>query len=792
MANVLCGKLLMVNGQRRISYPTKKGPMTQPTPFDVVELAASLASTLIPEDGLPVDLELELGKPVRIRPAGQPWGAVERPRGQSNRLQTGSDRLSPNVGGSRTVADVVRHFHNPYNFIPALPRACAGSPLGDGLPAGHDALLDNHWTGRIRVNITAVTPLLAVDASRAERLPNDHGIYPLRLDSAGNPYLPPTSLKGMLRAAYEAATNSRMGVLKGHQDRLAYRSAARTTTRPARVEHFGNALVLRLLTAVRLPRYEKHSSSLDHGEQLKALRYVGSNIIPQHGDHVYVLTRSTGVDVVVQEIRPWSAQSPGPGHKEGWVCVTGPNIKGKTCERVFVNDTSSTIPIGTDDCELWRQLIENYRAIHETEIEERRATGRTPWDYLGDTPGKTGFSRHIYEPGAAELQPGTLCYVAQAGGKVTRLYPVSISRILHESPPDALLSDELKPPLKGDALSPAERVFGWVNPAVGGEGAYRGCLRVGPIKLQASTGVDPAISTFPHPGIPLAILGQPKPQQARFYAAANSRGDAQPDGLSKEKAGYDSSHGLRGRKVYPHQRHAADYWTFPPHRGESPEYIRPGSDLEARDNQNRSILAWVAPGASFGTDLHITNLTPVELGALLWLLELPEGCYHRFGGGKSLGFGSVRVDINWAETDLRTGEEWRSFYRSLDRTSPRHIQAARDTITEYQNAVAEAYGDNSEFVGAPFIAAFLQSAKGFDDQLPTHYPRVTRCPQTSGENFKWFVANESDRQGLNRKLALRDLNGDPGLPLYEGDTDERNSRRSSYKDAGRGRYSRGG
>jgi hypothetical protein len=42
------------------------------------------------------------------------------------------------------------------------------------------------------------------------------------------------------------------------------------------------------------------------------------------------------------------------------------------------------------------------------------------------------------------------------------------------------------------------------------------------------------------PGLPLAILGQPKPQQARFYVAASPDGEAQKDGLDKEKAGYSS------------------------------------------------------------------------------------------------------------------------------------------------------------------------------------------------------------------------------------------------------------
>ena len=39
-----------------------------------------------------------------------------------------------------------------------------------------------------------------------------------------------------------------------------------------------------------------------------------------------------------------------------------------------------------------------------------------------------------------------------------------------------------------------------------------------------------------------------------------------------------------------------------------------------RQELNRSIRAWVAPETTFTLDLHITNLSQIELGALVWLL----------------------------------------------------------------------------------------------------------------------------------------------------------------------------
>ena len=106
-------------------------------------------------------------------------------------------------------------FHNPYNFIP-LGTPMRGD-LGQGRPAGHDCYQDKLWSGRITVEIETVTPLLVPDARGVETVQGDHKIFDLRRDASGLPLLPVTSLKGPLRAAYEAVTSSRLGVLKGHE-----------------------------------------------------------------------------------------------------------------------------------------------------------------------------------------------------------------------------------------------------------------------------------------------------------------------------------------------------------------------------------------------------------------------------------------------------------------------------------------------------------------------------------------------------------------------------------------------
>jgi CRISPR-associated protein (TIGR03986 family) len=305
-----------------------------------------------------------------------------------------------------------------------------------------------------------------------------------------------------------------------------------------------------------------------------------------------------------------------------------------------------------------------------------------------------------------------------------------------------------------------------------GQGSYKGNLRINSVECKS----DDAIESFGDNGFPLAILGQPKPQQARFYIAKDKKGTPLDKGISKENT-YQSNNGLRGRKVYPHHNNLpAKYWNSPvedrtqiEQDGHFQEYRRPKNNNIERDDQNRSITAWVKPNTTFSFNIDVTNLSDVELGALLWLLSLPENNYHRLGGGKPLGFGSVRLTINWDETDLRKGEAWRKFYSSLYSTSNSSPREAEGSIAIFKNAVTEAYSNGKSFEEVRFIQAFCCGCQGFNDNKPVHYPRKRQQPgqnpvppNPEGKAFEWFVENE---RTSSPKVLLPALWDETGLPL---------------------------
>jgi CRISPR-associated protein (TIGR03986 family) len=796
------------------------------------ELSQSIIDKLKELNGEEVEFELVQGQPKKIREKGADFIAFSgAPLPVSNSQK---ETTKKHYSAQSPAIQVARTFHNPYNFIPAQPRNIMDPDLGDHEPICQDRFHPDSYTGAIRVQMKAVTPLLIPDPENCTEDQNSgHRTCALLLDRDGEPLIPSSSVRGMLRSAYEAVTNSRFGRFspKDHGRRLACRMEAREGLRliPARV----NKDRIELLTgstkigkngspngpqyAAWLPRYSGNNKNEEN-----ALSYA-DKLLPQHGDDVNcwvelfqhyrwdrnrsehipdfqywkvrLIARSSDFFGEKPELSlPSNAERERSWHEpaadeikmvRGWVCVTNANISRKHDERVFFCEGSQpkSFPVTDQFRRQWKELIENYQELHEEDLEKRKRQGHQKDDYLGSEPGKTAWSRHVYTQADRELSDGTLLYVRlnPQQSDVEGLYPVMISRELYAASPWEILDASLRPAMEISKLSPADRVFGWVQADSGsarGKGqkhtSVRGLLRLGPVVCTSP--VANAIETFPEDGFPLAILAAPKPQQGRFYVAKSPRGEAQQDGINKANAGYASGKGLRGRKVYPHHRGLPEnHWKNPfedrtqSTNGPWQEYRRPmKNSLEQRDDQNRSIRGWVKPGATFTFDIQVVNLSKVELGALLWLLDLPDSCYHRFGGGKPLGFGSLRLDIE--SCDLRISESIKEKYNSWDSKAPANF-SIEDAVKTFKEAILRAHpqGDQIGFEEIPIIKAFLRVCKGFDDGLPIHYPRTTNSglagpPSPDGESFKWFVSNEKVK---GAGYVLRDLATDSGLPTLK-------------------------
>lgn len=752
------GTLIWNGKSLQVCYKSKKGKDTTVSPRQ--EALSNLIRQKREEN--PADLH-EQSVEIELGANGQP----------SQICLTGEAEIKAEVKEVSKVKET-GDFHNPYNFIPALPRQgkVAETELGDRPPVGHHAYLPDHWSGTITVKLITKTPLILHDAAKV-RVENDHKIFPVRCGTDGRPYLAPTSIKGMLRSAYEIVTNSRLSVFSGHEDCLAYRNPPSPSKKqdqnkpkliPAIVQSVTNqSLSLKLLKydklenygyTVRLPRYPGRSSSNDGSAAIEPLCYENSETLPLHGEKVWVTHNAQGI---AQEIHRWQARTPDNQQewKVGWVCVTGKNINGKRFERVFIEGNSDReIPVLDEHTHMWKQLICNYKKANVRNLKKREKLQQPYEAYLGSKPGEIALSRHIWEENSEELKPKMLCYVTlNSQGNITAMAPVTISRQLYPVPPNPLLDKFLKSASALQDLSPADRVFGWVNQS--GSGSYKGQLRVSSVQCESSNAIEKL-----DPPVPLAILASPKPEQARFYIAQDDQGTPLSDQLSKS-SGYSDQHSIRGRKVYPHHQKGLQV----------KEWARTNQE---KDDQNCSIEGWVKSGVPFTFTLDVINLSPVELGALLWLLDLKANSksqkdyYHRLGAGKPLGFGSVQIEIDWENTRLCQGVQWQAFYSSLN-TLLSHDANARSYIDTYKDVFEQAYGQGQPFEQISLIQAFYQAIQGFQDNLPIHYPRLIaekRKNQTEDNPiFDWFGKNESLNQEVpGAKLALPALWQEAGLP----------------------------
>lgn len=211
----------------------------------------------------------EKGKPANIRAADPQKEAqsdrlaeereAERAERQAeiaakNAIATSERRSTDAAVGAKRANDTLlktprrsgpRDFRNPYNFVPAPepPEDRKATALDRGAPVALDRWHKKLWSGCIRLRLTAATPLLLPEAPAVEET-DGHKTFRTRReirDDAEYPVLPVTSLKGVLRAACEAVTNSRFGAFDEHDRELGRRMPAEDGLRmvPARVTEGG-------------------------------------------------------------------------------------------------------------------------------------------------------------------------------------------------------------------------------------------------------------------------------------------------------------------------------------------------------------------------------------------------------------------------------------------------------------------------------------------------------------------------------------------------------------------------
>jgi CRISPR-associated protein (TIGR03986 family) len=685
----------------------------------------------------------------------------------------------------RPAAGIPKYrFHNPYNFVQYLPERCPDCHvLGNCPPPPHDRYMG--LTGRITCKVAAVTPLFisdshAVAVEKGKGKEKGHKTYRF-FQYEGRPALPASSLRGMIRSVFESLTNSCFTVFQLDEPYpLEHRmSRAPEKIMPARVVELDEqGAVLELLDCTVKPPgdisgyptvissgavcqvyppqvlnqktnsvFDPSQSKLPAGDYHDGMR-VAALVTRQPVNHWSGRFRSFHVTKVVPADKHQSLTEDEQHLKVfGWLHLTGPNIENKHDERLFFRwDDQQPDPLPKDQVptfylyrcsddivQEYNHHLKGYWERHEKTVDEL-GNRRWPNSVVG-MPQPSSFVEQ-----GRKLRAGDLVYALCKNGKYTkvkRLRPVCMPRIRYDHPRQKLLPGHLLRCESYNKLCPACRVFGWVHESAG-KGredsrqlvpiAYAGRVRFSHGKIEGEYETENEAT--------LTILSTPKPTTTAFYLL-NAEGKPDPT------VTYDTDKTrLRGRKFYRN------------HGKANPDEYR----FKEKSDQNRTVRGALRPGAAFNFTVDVEKHAPLELGALLYSLELENGMVHRLGYAKPLGFGSVNVTVEKIKII-----DWKKRLASIEPDTGWEPASKDGYKQDFLKKMYVCYGEKFNN-----LLAELRSLLGTPPDLPVHYPRPSKRLDTKKyPQYEWFVGNNRRiRRGKGVSLGLAtDVKN--GLPLID-------------------------
>lgn len=627
-------------------------------------------------------------------------------------------------------------FLYPYNFV----RVNEAVPPEREKPASHGWLDPARYSGKFKVKVSLESPLFVPAAEPCEvteREGKSHERFRFCRGEDGAPRLPETSIKGALRSTFEALTNSCFAVFGSAERHVGLRYNPKRERQLASVFFPGRVVAATGESGLAI----QPCTHVRTGSVINSFRPNSKVSSPLAGIvHRDDLRRA---DAYEREAR---RDDSGPYLKHGWLLrpVPDPVFDAHKRDRLFwarPNGPTLGLP---------RKVVEAYNAV----VQQQRKLVGEGFEI------RTGTSSDLHD-----LAIGDLVYYRKStdlryGFELSR---TAIPRVSSDWSIGDLLPAGHHACTKGDSLCPACRVFGWVNSA--GPGAYAGNVRILPARwVGRPLPAQPPNSAFTE----LRIQGTPHPESANLYVV--DKHEQNEVDVEYQHSVPDSPHKpagkLRGRKRYwVRNTQRPQDWTMP---ARHPYH-----------EKDQSIHAELLPtGAGhFEFEVRFENLTDVELGALLFTVELPwedtiERPWrtgpgkHTLGRGKPLGLGVVAMSViggvELLDIASRYGEKLpgqhkdkAQFLKAWRQNAPAATAAARQDLQRLTTPVNVSVR-YPRFVG-PTAADQGTSTFGWF------------CGSTrSGARFE-FELNDTNRRRINRRDLPLPLPAEAPTQLLGGD-----------------------
>jgi CRISPR-associated protein (TIGR03986 family) len=517
----------------------------------------------------------------------------------------------------------------PYNFIP-LPQKVWFAPE-DSVETTqvHDRFAPNTMSGYIDLEMETLTPLFIRGAVRKKDGKWTNGDVRMRsepfLAPDGRPVIPGSSIRGVIRNIFEVLTFSKLQPVTDEQpfyrsvgvDRMAaaYRNRMLQKGKPrggfAKKQADGSWVIEESSEILRV-----HHSYLPglQAEYDKRNSYNTNNSL-QH-KKAWVRATANGEKREVVDIKFDVQESPGAGWVQAVVLLTGwaPERKDlrtgkifkKEREFAFLTSTSNTVRISD---EVWKRFHDDDQITQwQAKSFPKKAANGERRKHDGDLADGDPVFFIFHDNLKSEENPAGLFF-----GRA------QMFRLPYDFSPSDLLPTEHR-----DAkLDLAETVFGFV-PQVKSDTrkAIKG-------RVQFQDAIAESCDCIEREMVP-QILSGPKVTTYQHYLTQNDR--AGQYGLTTYLAGDRTT--IRGHKFYWHRWNGLDSVRHPE---ESKLLANPKSDTQT------TRMRPVKSGTRFVGRIRFENLLDYELGALLASVALPDECALKFGMGKPLGFGSVKL-----------------------------------------------------------------------------------------------------------------------------------------------------
>lgn len=289
------------------------------------------------------------------------------------------------------------------------------------------------------------------------------------------------------------------------------------------------------------------------------------------------------------------------------------------------------------------------------------------------------------------------------------------------------------------------------------------------------------------PAVTLKILAAPKlpsPALNFNYTGPNATQPATKRNFSTSPSYYS----LNGTRVYLHalrddQRKTANLdrngtptptgkppWQSHPPEGNQADYIR--------RHAQRSTVTPIGENETFYFPVNFSNLSQAELESLCACL-VPHSTYeHKFGMGKPIGLGSVKIEFSglylidrvkrYLTTDFDASGRYDSVWNPMNDEFPATLQPERQatgtTGCASPKKLANAQMEQLKSSDPAVFRAILLTGNPEGVTKPVHYPQLLGS-DVEVDTYLWFVTNE--KAACRQTLAPFDKGSDR-LPTLNG------------------------